>query len=280
MGGLDKNKVAGQLKDLQANLDMLTKAKNTAETKVKTFEQQIKTLHIESEELRSIRVDLEKTVLKMKEESADWKKKYDNECKLHIDDVEALKKKFMTQVTQLTDSYESTMAKLKAAEAQKQKLSQEIQVIVKEFESSQTTIKELNQRIIMGDKKVDELAVKLREMTNLYERSDKENKARAQEVVRLGNDMDRCKMSNETLTRDKGKLTDELKSMKAELDAVKARFHDIDVENRKLAKDREELARAYKDSDAGKIKELNQRIIMGDKKVDELAVKLREMTNL
>merc|ERR1711981_1354192 len=204
-----------------------------------------------------------------KEESADWKKKYDNECKLHIDDVEALKKKFMTQVTQLTDSYESTMAKLKAAEAQKQKLSQEIQVIVKEFESSQTTIKELNQRIIMGDKKVDELAVKLREMTNLYERSDKENKARAQEVVRLGNDMDRCKMSNETLTRDKGKLTDELKSMKAELDAVKARFHDIDVENRKLAKDREELARAYKDSDAGKIK--------AETKVKELEDELKKL---
>merc|ERR1712110_740780 len=138
--------------------------------------------------------------------------------------------------------------------AQKQKLSQEIQVIVKEFESSQTTIKELNQRIIMGDKKVDELAVKLREMTNLYERSDKENKARAQEVVRLGNDMDRCKMSNETLTRDKGKLADELRSMKAELDALKNRFHEVDVENRKLAHDREELARAYKDSDSAKLK--------------------------
>merc|ERR1712241_252094 len=131
------------------------------------------------------------------------------------------------------------------------------------------TIKELNQRIMMGDKKVDELAVKLREMTNLYERSDKENKARAQEVVRLGNDMDRCKMSNETLTRDKGKLTDELKSMKAELDAVKARFHDIDVENRKLAKDREELARAYKDSDAGKIK--------AETKVKELEDELKKL---
>merc|ERR1712241_864187 len=131
------------------------------------------------------------------------------------------------------------------------------------------TIKELNQRIIMGDKKVDELAVKLREMTNLYERSDKENKARAQEVVRLGNDMDRCKMSNETLTRDKGKKTDELKSMKAELDAVKARFHDIDVENRKLTKDREELARAYKDSDAGKIK--------AETKVKELEDELKKL---
>merc|ERR1711981_1445104 len=39
-----------------------------------------------------------------------------------------------------------------------------------------------------------------------------------------------------------------------ELDALKARFHEIDVENRKLAHDREELARAYKDSDAGKLK--------------------------
>merc|ERR1711981_332122 len=252
--GLDKNKVAGQLKDLQGNLDNLNRAKNTAETKVKTLEQHIKTLTIECEEHREIRLDLERTLVKMKEECGDWKKKYDTECKLRIDDVEGLKRKFMAQVTQLTDAYESTMTKLKTAEAQKQKLSQEIQVIVKEFESSQTVIKELTLRITVGDKKVDELAAKLREMTNLYERADKENKARAQEVVRLGNDMDRCKMSNETLTRDKGKLTDELKSMKAELDAVKARFHDIDVENRKLAKDREELARAYKDSDAGKLK--------------------------
>merc|ERR1719211_461801 len=42
--------------------------------------------------------------------------------------------------------------------------------------------------------------------------------------------------------------------MKMELDALKARFHEIDVENRKLAHDREELARAFKDTDAGKIK--------------------------
>merc|ERR1712001_412352 len=267
--GLDKNKVAGQLKDLQDKLDGLNRAKNTAETKVQTLQQSIKTLTIECEEHREIRMDLERTVVKMKEECGDWKKKYDMECKLHIDDVEALKKKFMQQVNQLTDSYESTMTKLKAAEAQKQKLSSEIQVIVKEFESSQTTIKELNQRTMMGDKKVDELAVKLREMTNLYERSDKENKARAQEVVRLGNDMDRCKMSNETLTRDKGKLADELKSMTAELDAVKARFHDIDVENRKLANGREELARAYKDSDAGKIK--------AETKVKELEDELKKL---
>merc|ERR1719211_57237 len=267
--GLDKNKVAGQLKDLQSNLDSLTRAKNTAESKVKTLEQQIKTLTIECEEHREIRVDLERTLAKMKEECGDWKKKYDMECKLRIDDVEALKKKFMVQITQLTDQYESTLTKLKAAEASKQKLSQEIQVIVKEFESSQTTIKELTLRVSVGDKKIDELAAKLREMTNLYERADKENKARAQEVVRLGNEMDRLKMGNETLSRDKSKLEDELRSMKAELDALKGRFHEVDVENRKLAHDREELARAFKDTDACKIK--------AEARVKELEAELKKL---
>merc|ERR1711944_276015 len=132
--------------DLQSNLDNLTRAKNSAETKVKTLEQHIKTLTIECEEHREIRLDLERTVAKMKEECCDWKKKYDMKCKLRIDDVEALKKKFMVQITQLTDQYEGAMTKLNAADAQKQKLSQEIQVIVKEFESSQTVIKELTQR--------------------------------------------------------------------------------------------------------------------------------------
>merc|ERR1711981_466273 len=267
--GLDKNKVAGQLKDLQGNLDNLNRAKNTAETKVKTLEQHIKTLTIECEEHREIRLDLERTVVKMKEECGDWKKKYDMECKLRIDDVEALKKKFMAQITQLTDQYEGTMTKLKGAEAAKQKLSQEIQVIVKEFESSQTTIKELTLRVSVGDKKIDELAAKLREMTNLYERADKENKARAQEVVRLGNEMDRCKMANDTLARDKGKLEDELRSMKAELDALKNRFHEVDVENRKLAHDREELARAFKDTDASKIK--------AEARVKELEAELKKL---
>ena len=50
-----------------------------------------------------------------------------------------------------------------------------------------------------SDNTCNELAVKLKEMTNLYEKADKENKVRANEIVKMGNDMDRLKMSNETL---------------------------------------------------------------------------------
>merc|ERR1712112_352288 len=66
--------------------------------------------------------------------------------------------------------------------------------------------------------------------------------------------MDRLKMANETLTRDRGVLNDECKSLKNELDALKKRMADMDRDNRKLAHEREELARAYKDADSGKLK--------------------------
>ena len=95
-------------------------------------------------------------------------------------------------------------------------------------------------------------------MTNLYERADRDNKARAGEIVKLGNEMDRLNMSNETLNAHKSKLEDELKSLKMELDGLKKRYADMDRDNRKLAHEREELARAYKDADAGKQKALDR----------------------
>lgn len=98
----------------------------------------------------------------------------------------------------------------------------------------------------------------MKEMTNLYERADRDNKARAGEIVKLGNEMDRLNMSNETLNAQKSKLEDELKSLKMELDALKKRYADMDRDNRKLAHEREELARAYKDADAGKQKALDR----------------------
>merc|ERR1719369_1141926 len=67
-------------------------------------------------------------------------------------------------------------------------------------------------------------------MTNLYEKADKDSKFRAGEIVKLGNEMDRLKMANETLTRDRGVLNDEVKSLKMELDALKKRMAKMKAE--------------------------------------------------
>lgn len=252
--GLDKNKVASQLKELQSSLDNVTRVKATAETRVSSLEAQLKTVTIQLEEQKEMRIELERQIEKWRIDGGDWKKKYETEARLRIEDVDTLKKKFGAQIADLQDQLDATLSKLKGLEQVKTRLQTEVHTLVKDLESSQISIKEFTSRLSASEKRCDELAAKLREMTNLYERADKDSKNRAQEIVRIANEMDRCKMDNDVLRRDKGKLEDDCKSYKAELDALKRQLHGLETENRKLAHDREELARAYKDADNGKNK--------------------------
>merc|ERR1719474_1788778 len=159
---------------------------------------------------------------KWRGDNADWKKKYENEARLRVEETDALKKKFSIEVNGLNDALANLESKLKAAEAAKGKLSQEVNVLVKDVEHSQVVIKELTEKLRYSDKSNADLGAKLKEMTNLYEKADRDNKARAQEVVKLGNEMDRLNMANQTLTAARSKLEDELKAMKKELDKLRA----------------------------------------------------------
>lgn len=76
-------------------------------------------------------------------------------------------------------------------------------------------------------------------------------------------------MENDGLKRDKAKLEDDNASYKHELDALKARLHAAEQENRKLAHDREELARAFKDTDNAKAK--------AEARVKELEAELKKL---
>jgi len=256
--GMDKNKFATQLDDLRRVADQETRNRNAAETKITTLERNIKTLMVEIEELRQLKVNLESSIHKWQAENADWKKKYENEARLRVEEGDALKKKFTIEVTNLTDIQHKLEQQLKSAENAKAKLSTDINVLIKDFEHSQVVIKELTAKLTSSDKSCNDLSVKLREMTNLYERAAADSKAKANEVVKMGNEMDRYKMANESLNQMKIKLEDELKSFKTELDALKKRFADADRDNRKLTHEREELARAYKKSDEDKAKAQSQ----------------------
>jgi len=267
--GMDKNKFAAQLDELRRAADAETRARTSAETKITSLERTIKTLNVEIEELRALKIQLEGAIEKWRGDNADWKKKYENEARLRVEETDALKKKFSIEVNGLHDALANLESKLKAAEAAKGKLTQEVNVLVKDVEHSQVVIKELTEKLRYSDKSNADLGAKLKEMTNLYERADRDNKARAQEVVKLGNEMDRLNMANQTLTATRSKLEDELKAMKMELDGLKKKFAELDRDNRKLAHEREELARAYKDADAGKTKALD-RVAQLEKELSKL----------
>merc|ERR1719429_510024 len=256
--GLDKNKFATQLDELRRAADNEARNVNAANTKIQSLERTIKTLNVEIEELRQLKITLEGSISKWQSENADWKKKYENESRLRVEETDALKKKLTMEVNALTDAMHSLEQKLKAAENAKAKLTGEVNVLIKDFEHSQVVVKEITSKLQNSERSNADLATKLKVMTNLYEKADKDSKARAADVVKISNEADRLKMGNETLTRDKNTLADEVKSLKTELDQLKKRMADMDRDNRKLGHEREELARAYKDADAGKQKALDR----------------------
>lgn len=270
MSGLDKNKLAGSIKELQQNCDDLARARASAENTIKNLEQRLKSVTVEFEEQRNLRVELERMLAKAKEETLDWKKKYENDVRLHAESLEDLKKKTSLQILGMEDTINHLRTQVKTLEQQKANMHKETQIIIKDFESSQVTIKELTVKINNSERRAEEIAIKLREMTNMYEKSDKDSKLRGQEVVKLANELDRAHMDNENLRKDRAKFEDELKGLKADLDAFKKRLHEVEQENRKLAHDREELARAYKDTDMVKMK-MEQR-------VQELELELKKMS--
>merc|ERR1740129_2663861 len=240
--GLDKNKFATQLDELRRAADNEARNVNAANTKIQGLERTIKTLTVEIEELRSLKVTLEGSIAKWQSENADWKKKYENENRLRVEETDALKKKMTLEVNALADSCHTLEQKLKAAENAKAKLTGEVNVLIKDFEHSQVVVKEITAKFQNSERS----------------NADLDSKARANEIVKISNEADRLKMANETLNRDKGVLADEVKSLKTELDALKKRMADMDRDNRKLSHEREELARAYKDADAGKLKALDR----------------------
>merc|ERR1719468_1046053 len=191
--GMDKNKFSAQLDELRRAADAEAKLRSQADTKISSLERTIKTMLAEKEELLAVKVQLESYVEKWKSENNEWKRKYENEARLRVEEVDALKKRFTIEVNGLQDALNNLEAKLKAAENQKMKLGQENGVLVKE----------VSEKLRVVEKSNMELGTKLKEMTNLYERADRDNKARAQEVVKMGNDMDRLKMANESLTMAK-----------------------------------------------------------------------------
>ena len=66
-----------------------------------------------------MRRDLERQIIVIREECGGWKKKYENEARLRIEDVDMLKKKFGAQVADLSDQVNQLVNKIKQMEQQK-----------------------------------------------------------------------------------------------------------------------------------------------------------------
>jgi len=179
---------------ISVKCDKCTINVTAAVTKIQGLESTVKTLKAEIEKLCSLNVTLEGSIAEYRVESADWMKKYENENCLRTEETDALKRKMTGEVNEITAKF------------------------------------------LNSERSNADLATKLKEMTNLYKKADadRDGKEHANEIVKISCEAGRLKMASKTQTNDKGVLTDEVKSPKIDLDALKKRIADMDRDNHEL----------------------------------------------
>ena len=149
-------------------------------------------------------------------ESADWMKKYENESSLRAEEMDVLK----TQLKEMTGEVNEITAKFLNSERVNADLATQLKEITDLYENS--------------ERSNADIATKLKEMTNLYKKADRDSKEHANEIVKISCEAERLRMASKTLTNDKGVLTDEVKSPKIDLDALKKRISNMDRDNHEL----------------------------------------------
>ena len=102
---------------------------------------------------------------------------------------------------------------------------------------SQDTTNELTVKLQISEKNCEEFAIKLAEMTKLYE----DAKVLAQDNVKLRYEFDCIKMENESSKEDKSKIEIDLLSVKADNDTLNKRLHEVENELKSVKMDNEIL---------------------------------------
>ena len=109
---------------------------------------------------------------------------------------------------------------------------------LKSFEAENDALKkrlhdnelEFNVKLQTSEKRCADIEIQLGEMTKQHEKSDKDRTAQAQEIANHSNDLDRAKMANRDLERDKFNLENELKSCKDENIDLKNKLQEVEME--------------------------------------------------
>ncbi len=95
-----------------------------------------------------------------------------------------------------------------------------------------------------------DLKAKLDELAALYEASQRDNRTKQQQIQQLTHELDKTREQNSFLTRENKKISDDLHDTKNTLCEVNRRYHELELECRRLENEREELTAAYREAEA------------------------------
>lgn len=171
-------------------------------------------------------------------------------------------------------------------EKQKSRLQSEIEVLIIDLERANGTARELQKRVDTLERTNIEIKARLEETLQLYDTAQRELRNKQAEIIRMNNELDKTKDQRDTLARENKKMggmfaclscsrcfdiyhwwiimnklnpfcsrthrttLDDLGEAKSTISELTRRYHELELELRRLENERDELTAAYKEAEA------------------------------
>jgi len=241
-----------QSDDAKRRLEDEDRRRVTLESHLHSVEMELESVRVQLEEESEARLDLERQLQKSNADAQMYKSKYESEVHARAEEVEEIRRKFHIRISEQEEQIESLLAKCTGLEKQKQRLQSEVEVLIIDLEKANSTIREVTKRLEVIERLNGDLKAKLDELSALYEASQRDNRTKQQQIQALTHELDKTREQRDYLTRENKKLGDELHDTKNALSEVNRRFHELELECRRLENEREELSAAYREAEAGR----------------------------
>jgi len=247
-----RSQVQTQLEDSRRRLEEEDRRRSTLESQLHSIELELESVRVQLEEESESRLEIERQFSKATADVNLYRSKYESEVTSRVEELEEVRRKFQIRISEQEEQVESLMARCTAVEKQKSRLQSEVEVLIIDLEKANGTARELQKRIDQLERLNGDLKAKLDELNGLYDAAQRDNRAKQTQIQQITHELDKTREQKDYLSRENKKFADELHETKNTLTEVNRRYHELELDYRRIENEREELAAAYKEAEAGR----------------------------
>lgn len=247
-----KTQLISHLEDARRRLEDDERRRSMLESSLHQVETELESTRVQLEEESEARLDLERQLVKANGEAQQWHAKFDAESAARAEEVEEIRRKYSARIQEQEEHIEALVVKVNNLEKQKSRLQSEVEILIIDLEKANGTARELQKRVDVLERTSIELRSRLEETVILYENSQRDLKNKQVELTRVSHELDTTKNQRDGLARENQKLTNENQEARNTITELTRRYHEFEIELRRLENERDELTAAYKEAEAGR----------------------------
>jgi len=236
-----KTQLAAQYEEARAQYEEEAKQRNALVTQFRNLQQENDGLHGALKESEEQKAHLQSNVSKLNNDLQAMRMKYEAELTARAEEFEDMKRKLSIQLQETEEAYNGAMAKVSNLEKVRIRMASEIDALAADLDNANATIDGMLKKEKAMQRSIDELNLKLRDVQNELEASQREYKKLHGEHLGLRKAHEDALEAIEALRRDLKHAQDEVAELGDALRAKDATIADLYKVKQRLEYEKEEL---------------------------------------